>query len=163
MRLTIRDGGAVEVTVPFGFDTSLVAPFVGKHTLWIERVLRQIRRHGPSIPLPGGRTDYLARKEEARRLIMADLERVNALYGFAYGRVSVRNQKTCWGSCSRRQHLNFNYRLLYLPADLREYIIAHELCHLHVFGHGKAFWQEVERFVPDWRERRATLCQYRLR
>ncbi len=163
MRLTVRESGEVIVTVPFGFDTSFVEPFIAKHAAWIERILARLRRREPKIPLPGGRADYVARKAEARLLIEAELAQVNALYGFSYGRVSIRNQKSCWGSCSARQNLNFNYRLVYLPAELREYVVAHELCHLRVFGHGKAFWKLVEQAVPDWRERRKAIRRYQLR
>lgn len=163
MRLTVREGGAVVVTVPFGADLSLVDAFVHKHAKWIDRIVKRFKRREPGIPLPSGRADYMARKEEARMLIIADLERVNRFYRFDYGRVSIRNQRSCWGSCSARNNLNFNYRLLYLPQELREYVMAHELCHLRVFGHGAEFWRLVEAFVPDWRERRKTLRRYRLR
>lgn len=163
MRLTVREGGEVVVTVPFHFDAELVHRFVAKHADWLDRVLERLSRREPKLPLPGGRADYVARKEEARLLIEADLARVNALYGFTYGRVSVRNQKSCWGSCSAAGNLNFNYRLLYLPAELREYVVAHELCHLRAFGHGPAFWKLVEQAVPDWRIKRKTLRRYRLR
>lgn len=163
MRMTVHETGDVVVSVPRVFDALAVERFVAKHADWVLRVLDKMKRRAAAIGLPGGRADYLAKREAARRLICAEVDRCNQWYGFSYARISIRNQKGCWGSCSRRQNLNFNYRLIYLPPELREYVIVHELCHLLVFGHGKLFWDEVGRAVPDWRERRKALRRYRLR
>jgi len=103
------------------------------------------------------RLDYLARKEEARTLIGERLEYFNRFYGFKYNRVSVRNQRTRWGSCSRRGNLNFSYRLLNLSERVRDYIIVHELCHLQEFNHSPRFWNLVARILPDYKELRRQL------
>ena len=66
-----------------------------------------------------------------------------------YNHVSIRNQRRRWGSCSSKKNLNFNYRILTLSPELRDYIIVHELCHLKELHHGKTFWDLVERIIPD--------------
>lgn len=162
MRLAVYEGGEVVVTVPWRYDTTLVDAFLAKQSDWLKRVLVRMSKRVPRQALPGGRADFLARKEEVRALLLSDIERWNRVYGFSFGHVSVRNQKTCWGSCSRRANLSFNYRLVYLPADLRDYVVVHELCHLQAFGHGRDFWALVARAIPDWQERRARLRRYRL-
>ncbi len=162
MRLAVHEGGEVVVTVPWRHDVAVVEAFLAKQADWLKRVVSRMSKRAPRQALPGGRADFLARKEEVRSLLLNDIEYWNRVYGFPFGRVSVRNQKTCWGSCSRRRNLSFNYRLVYLPADLRAYVVVHELCHLQAFGHGVDFWALVARAIPDWREHRQALRRYRL-
>lgn len=91
-------------------------------------------------------------KERARVFVHERLEVVNKEYGFLYNRVAIRDQKSRWGSCSAKGNLNFNYRIQFLPLHLADYIIAHELCHLKEFNHGKGFWELVERAVPEYKK-----------
>ena len=96
---------------------------------------------------------YLAHRETARLVITARVKYFAELYDFSYGRIAVKDQKRCWGSCSTKKNLNFNYKLLFLPPDLLDYIVVHELCHLRHFHHQPAFWTEVEKIIPDYKER----------
>lgn len=107
------------------------------------------------------RPDYLARKEAARLLVIDRLEHFRREYAkidplfasiFAYNRVAIRNQRGRWGSCTSRKNLNFNFRLLDLSPELRDYIIVHELCHLKELHHGKTFWDLVSLVIPGARE-----------
>jgi predicted metal-dependent hydrolase len=102
-------------------------------------------------------TSYALHKESARALIVSRLESYNQENQFAYNRVAIRDQKRCWGSCSSKGNLNFSYKLLFLPACLRDYIIVHELCHLRVLNHSASFWKEVEVVMPDFKERMMAL------
>jgi len=97
----------------------------------------------------GATKRYLEHKEAARVLVHTRLEVLNLQYGFSYNRVAIRDQRSRWGSCSQRKNLNFNYRLVFLPQHLVDYIIVHELCHLQEFNHGQGFWKLVEAAVPD--------------
>lgn len=72
-------------------------------------------------------------------------------------RIAVKEQKSCWGSCSTRHNLNFNWHLMELSAEVVDYVVVHELCHLLHMDHSPAFWAQVERILPDYRERRAAL------
>ena len=93
----------------------------------------------------------------------ARIAHINGFYGFIVGRVSIRNQKSRWGSCSKKGNLNFNYRLALIPPSLADYVIAHELCHLKEFNHGKKFWELIEKTIPDHQLRRHALAQFPLR
>ena len=98
------------------------------------------------------RRDYLARKEEARDLARERIRHFNTAYGFEIKRISIRNQKTRWGSCSKKGNLNFNYLIAVLPQTLADYIIVHELCHLGEFNHSRKFWDLVAVTIPNFRE-----------
>ncbi|NTW22566.1 M48 family metallopeptidase [Candidatus Falkowbacteria bacterium] len=100
---------------------------------------------------------YRTHREEARRRISELLIRVSSHYGLKYGRVAIRNQRRSWGSCSQAGNLNFNYRILFLPEHLQEYIVAHELCHLKEFNHGPFFWKHVSSYVPSYKKIRKEL------
>jgi predicted metal-dependent hydrolase len=93
---------------------------------------------------------YKKYRESARALVHARLEHFNAYYGFTYGRVSIRNQKTRWGSCSSKGNLNFSYRIIFLSPAAQDYLIIHELCHLKQFNHSVAFWSLVAEQCPDY-------------
>lgn len=103
------------------------------------------------------RLSYLKHKEAARMLVRARLEHFNRHYGFAWGRIAIKNHKSRWGSCSRKGNLNFSYRIVYLPPEVADYVIVHELCHLGQFNHSPAFWALVAKACPDHRALRARL------
>lgn len=88
---------------------------------------------------------------------MQKVEAYSAVYGFRASRISIRNPKTRWGSCSEKGNLNFSYKLLFLPDVLADYIVVHELCHLAELNHSAKFWQLVAKTLPDYKERRKAL------
>lgn len=100
---------------------------------------------------------YLAYKEQARELVLARLHFWNQFYGFTYNRVAIRNQKTCWGSCTSLKNLNFSYKLIFLPTHLQDYVVLHELCHLKALHHGQSFWDLMGQVMPDYDARRQEL------
>ena len=100
---------------------------------------------------------YVTHKEEARKLVLARLHHFNQHYNLTWNRVAIRNQRRCWGSCSAKKNLNFNYKVIFLPHHLADYIIVHELCHLTHLHHGQEFWDLVEEQLPDYKERLAEL------
>ena len=73
--------------------------------------------------------------------------------GGEYHTITIRDQKSRWGSCSSRGTLSFNYRLIFAPPGVLDYVVVHELCHFLEANHSDRFWREVERVLPDWRER----------
>lgn len=74
------------------------------------------------------------------------------LAGVDYGRITIRNQRTRWGSCSSKGNLNFNCLLMLTPPEIIDYVVVHELCHRKEMNHSRAFWGEVENLLPNYRE-----------
>ncbi|MDR3558694.1 MAG: M48 family metallopeptidase [Candidatus Pacebacteria bacterium] len=104
---------------------------------------------------------YQTNKESARTIVKERLDyflvHYTALHGIAIGKVAIRNQKSRWGSCSKKGNLNFNYKLAFMPPSVRDYVIVHEICHIKEFNHGRGFWDLVAETVPDWKEQRKEL------
>lgn len=105
------------------------------------------------------RTDvhYQTYKEYAREVVRARVAHFNNHYNFTVGRIAIKNQKRCWGSCSAKGNLNFNYKIIFLPEALMDYVIVHELCHLKELNHSPAFWNVVAKAVPEYKTHRAHL------
>ncbi len=90
-------------------------------------------------------------KEEANKYIPKRVEFFSGKYGFSYNRITIKNQRTRWGSCSSKRNLSFNYRIMYFNSKVIDYIIIHELCHLKEMNHSKKFWNLVEEIMPDYK------------
>ncbi|MDH5442067.1 MAG: M48 family metallopeptidase [Candidatus Nomurabacteria bacterium] len=117
-----------------------------------------IRRQQPKYI----RTHYNEHRETARNIVIEKIEYWNKFYGFTFGRISIRAQRTRWGSCSSKSNLNFNYLIVFLPSDLQDYLIVHELCHLQEMNHGAQFWKLVEQTIPDYKNARQKLRAVRV-
>lgn len=99
-------------------------------------------------------------RREARRRIEWAVRREAPLLGVSPGRVSVRDPRTRWGSCSSDGALSFSWRLLVAPPEVLDYVVVHELCHLRFLDHSRRFWKLVETRRPHWREQRDWLREY---
>ncbi|MFC1617711.1 M48 family metallopeptidase [Patescibacteria group bacterium] len=159
MNITVKRDGQVIVTKPRWISRRRAASFVIEKQAWIAKKQAELARRADSLL---GRHDvrhYQQHKTKARQFVFERLEYFNSYYNFRYNRISIRNQRTRWGSCSRRKNLNFNYKLLLLPRELADYIVVHELCHLAELNHSARFWKLVARVVPEHRELRKKLRQ----
>jgi predicted metal-dependent hydrolase len=162
MRVTIHYNGNVVVTAPYRINKAFVEQFIIDKSSWIRKKLAYITSLGP---VTGGRTnrhDYARYKINARLLAENRLGYFNTAYGLAYGRISIRNQTTRWGSCSGNGNLNFNYRIALLPPHLSDYIIVHELCHVAELNHSQEFWNLVSKTIPHYIKLRKELRQHKL-
>jgi len=90
-------------------------------------------------------------RETARILVENRISYFNKFYKFNINRIAIKNQRSRWGSCSKKANLNFNYRIIFLEPQFADYLIVHELCHLEQFNHSKNFWNLVEKTIPDYK------------
>lgn len=98
-------------------------------------------------------------KHKAKQHLVAELDKICRITQLSYTAVSIRDTHTRWGSCSAKKRISLNYKLLFLPPDLVEYVLIHELCHTIHLNHSKHFWQLVENFSPGYQEARKKLKQ----
>lgn len=156
LRVSVKANGACVVTMPERLPRIIAERFVAEKQAWIEAAQEKMRKKEEGrvrLAVPS----FAAAKAEALRFTTQRVAEINRAYGFSYTGVAVRNQKTRWGSCSRRGKLSFNYRIVYLPPHLADYLMVHELCHLAVFNHSPKFWALVAQTIPAYRELRREL------
>ncbi|MBI2048677.1 MAG: M48 family metallopeptidase [Parcubacteria group bacterium] len=158
MRLRVLPGGGVVVVAPSGIGEGSIERFVRGHAQWIERAITRTA-HLKLLPISGRRA-YLTHREEARAFLTERIEYWNKAYGFSYGRIAIKNTRRLWGSCSRKGNLNFSYALLFLPRELADYVVVHELCHLKEHNHSRDFWQLVAHTQPNHKVLRRELRRY---
>ena len=99
-------------------------------------------------------------KQEARKILESRISQLAEKHGFEYNRISIRKQKTRWGSCSTRNNISLNMNLLHLPDGLMDYVLLHELMHTRVKNHGKDFWHELDKIIPDSKKIDRKLKEY---
>lgn len=158
LRLVVYPGGDFVVTAPKNFQLNTIENFIKKKSQWIIRAIDRMSHFAkPILKKRRTKADFLKHKGVAEKIVKERLEYFNSTYHFSYNKITVRNQKTRWGSCSRKGNLNFNYKIALLPEKLADYIIVHELCHLGEFNHSKKFWNLVEQTVPYYKNARAEL------
>lgn len=154
IRLRVRPDGTVQVIKPHHVSQIIVDRFVAQKSAWIAKQ-RAILQTLTRLPCQPG--DYARLRPQALQLVSERVEHWNRQYGCRIGSISIRNQKSRWGSCSRAGNLAFNYRVVHLDPDLLDYIIVHELCHLLELNHSRQFWNRVAQTIPDYAQRRMSL------
>ena len=135
--------------------------FIDKHMSWIESKQQLMKeRKEEKIPTNAKVFDMLTPKERAviRGTFIRKVEYYSKIMNVTVGRVTIRNQKTRWGSCSSKGNVNFNYNLYYMPEELLDYVVVHELSHRKYMNHSQSFWCEVEKYCPEYK-----LCRRRLK
>lgn len=154
----MRDGSVI-VRAPRRMPEGDIKRFVLKKSDWIEKAQGKARaaRERANAIEPLTDADIKALADRALEYIPQRVAFFAPLVGVEYGRITIRNQKTRWGSCSGKKNLNFNCLLMLTPDDVIDYVVTHELCHLKEMNHSPRFWAEVEHVLPDYKESRLWL------
>lgn len=161
MAVQVKADGRILLRLPHGVPVSVAMEFASRHEAWIARQYMRLKSRVEN------RREYGEdEKKEHIKIFRPVLTRRVAFYaakmGVTYGRISIRDQKTRWGSCSAAGNLNFNWRLSLLPEELSDYVIVHELAHRLEMNHSSRFWAQVEKILPDYAERRKKLREVAL-
>ncbi len=160
MSLEINKNCEVIVRAPYGVSEGEIREFVYSRQDWIrvhlakmrQRVQEQQereRRYGKQPKLTEQELRELSQK--AKTVLSQKALFYAGQMGVTYNRITIRCQKTRWGSCSSKQNLNFNCLLMLCPEKVQDYVVIHELCHLIEMNHSKRFWKQVENIMPDYR------------
>jgi predicted metal-dependent hydrolase len=174
VRITVARDGSVVVIAPAHAPDAMIHTFVQSKGAWIrekqehfkrrehireKRAAERLRQHG--IPVftvpPASAQEFRAHKEAARVRIQERVDFFVPRYGVRYQRLTIKNQGTRWGSCSARGALSFNYRLLFVPPAVLDYVVVHEVCHLRELNHSDRFWNLVAQEIPAYHAYRQAL------
>ncbi len=150
-------GGRVIVRAPLRMSKVEIGKFISSKADWIKKHLEVSRQRQivPMEPFTPEQIQQLA--DAALQDIPQRVRKYAAIIGVTVGRITIRNQKTRWGSCSSKGNLNFNCLLMLCPEAVRDYVVVHELCHRKELNHSSRFWNEVVRVMPDYAQRRKWL------
>jgi predicted metal-dependent hydrolase len=159
--ISVRPRRGVRVSIPRRGSVKEALNFVHKKENWIKKHQTSIKEYEEKKR--AAQEAFLnIDKKEARKKIIKRLEELARQNGFNYSRVSVRNQRTRWGSCSGKNCISLNYKLVALPQDLFDYVIFHELVHTRIHNHSKKFWAELDRYVGNAKAKAKHLVEYGL-
>ena len=156
MRLAIYCDGSFVVTKPQGLSENIVEKFIIQKSNWVVTKIEYFKQFKGSL-FKNDHENYLKNKDEALVFVSQRMEYFNKKYNFKFNKVNIKNQKTRWGSCSKKGNLNFNYKILLLSKNIADYIIVHELCHLKEFNHSHKFWNLVAKVIPNYLDIRKEL------
>ena len=159
MVLEIIKDGMILVRAPYRMPESEIRRFIQEKSDWIEKHVQRIEERQRTLTPVEGLTMKDIRKlaDQASVVIPKRVEYFAEKIPVTYGRITIRNQKTRWGSCSGKGNLNFNCLLMLAPPEVLDYVVVHELCHRKEMNHSERFWREVENILPDYRERKKWL------
>jgi len=155
--ILVREDGSVEVRAPFFVSNAQILRFIESKQSWIAKKQAEALQRLAATPVLTPQQEELVRRTEkklrtaAKNYIPYRVEHFHQLTGGHYTKISIRDQKSRWGSCSSSGSLSFNYRLMMAPASVLDYVVVHELCHLTHLNHSKQFWNMVESILPDYR------------
>ncbi len=161
MGIKIDEKLNVSVRFPYYMSYKSAYKFADDQKEWIvshyEKMKAKAKEYEDNKEEPYTEEDLKWMTEEAKKMIPPLVEKYAALMGVTYGRVTIRHQKSRWGSCSAKGNLNFNCLLMKTPDEIIDYVIVHELCHRKEMNHSPRFWAEVEKIIPDYKEKRKWL------
>lgn len=146
--ISVSPAKGVKVAIPRQSSYRQALDFVYLKKRWIQKHLAQIeqlenRKKSAGIHL------QTIHQDDAMKRITERLNHLAAQYEFKYHHVTIRNQKTRWGSCSPANNISLNIKLMLLPEPLLDYVILHELVHTRFHNHSKKFWAELDRYIKN--------------
>ena len=156
--LEIRADGSVVVRAPRRLSETAIREFVASKESWLRTKLRKYGNR-PVQPVLSGQ-ELAKLKKTAKEDLSLRAAHWAPKVGVTFEKITIRTQRTRWGSCSGRGNLNFNCLLMLVPIEVRDYVVIHELCHRKHMNHSPAFWAEVAKTCPDYALRRKWLKEH---
>jgi predicted metal-dependent hydrolase len=160
--ITIRPHQGIRVAVPRRASLESALEFVRTKKPWIKKHLIKIKEYEKQRK--AFNDIFLSiDKTKAGKQIIRRLRQLAQRYGFSYNKVSIRNQRTRWGSCSAKGNISLNVKMVALPPELLDYVLLHELVHTRVHNHSRKFWKELDKYVGNGKALAHRLVEYGLR
>ena len=153
LALEINTEGLI-VRAPLRASNAEINDFVLSHSDWIGKHLNKLEKNKKELEKvePLTEEDIKALADKAREVIPERVAYYAPKVGVTYGRITIRNQRSKWGSCSAKGNLNFNCLLMLAPPEVLDSVVVHELCHRKEMNHSDRFYAEVLRVFPDYRK-----------
>ena len=148
--IQIMPDGGVVVRAPVSMPETQIDAFVNQKADWIQNHLAKITARPAQPRLTMEEIHALA--DRAMELLPRRVAYFAPMVGVTYNGITIRNQRSRWGSCSGKGNLNFNCLLMLCPPEVIDYVVVHELCHRKEMNHSPRFWAEVERVLPGYRQ-----------
>ncbi len=162
LRLSIDSSKIINVTIPRNSTMQNAEKFLQSKTDWIHKHLSKIDQRN-NFTLQNTMNSNLYNKEEAKKIIRDRLNELSIIHELSFNRSFIRSQKSRWGSCSAKNNINLNIKLINLPEDLRDYVIIHELVHTKIKNHSHIFWKEMTKYYADPKAIDKKLRKYNLK
>ena len=142
-RITVRPDKTITVTIPRCGNLREAKQFLKSKASWIQKQLRKIDQHAKLQDISDSNIDL----EKAQKDLFSNLKHFSEKYNLPYNRATFRCQRTRWGSCSGKNNINLNVNIAFLPEELQDYVLLHELVHTKVKNHSKIFWAELNKYT----------------
>lgn len=158
--IQIKNDGRVLVRAPLRMSKVEIEKFVHSKADWIQKHLNAVRQR-QTEPVEAFTQEQIQQLADAAlQDIPQRVRKYAAIIDVTVSRITIRSQKTRWGSCSAKGNLNFNCLLMLCPEEIRDYVVVHELCHRKELNHSARFWNEVARVMPDYAAKRKWLKEH---
>ena len=161
INISVKPFKGIRVAVPLGVSFYEAKQVVKTKRTWIQKHLdkmKAVEKEHENFSKNSIQID----RTEARRKLVGRLNELCEQYGFSYNKVFLRNQKTRWGSCSTKNNISLNMKLIRLPNEMIDYVLLHELVHTRIKNHTNEFWAELNRLVGDAKAKDKELNKYKM-
>ena len=150
--IEIKKDMRIVVRVPLEMKGNDIQRFVMEKQRWIEKHLQIVKKRNEEKETPFTVEEIHALADAALKDLTQRVAKYAPIVGVTVGRITIRNQRSRWGSCSAKGNLSFNCLLMLCPEEVRDYVVVHELCHRKELNHSPAFWMLVECVLPGYKE-----------
>lgn len=154
--ISIVDSSHILVKAPISTKDIEIYRFLDDKKDWLIKNISFMQKiDSEKVELSDDRLSLM--KREAKKILPEKCDYYAKILGVSYNRITIRHQRTVWGSCSGKGNLNFNVLLMAMPDDVQNYVVIHELCHLKEMNHSPKFWELVSTVMPDYMVKRRYL------
>ncbi len=156
LSLQVNSDGEVIVRAPYKTGKKYIENFVREHEAWIEKAKTKVENKKYSLKEASPEEEKALRRL-AREVLPVKVARYSSLIGVSPGRITITGARTRFGSCSGKNNISFSFYLMRFPDEVIDYVVVHELCHILQHNHSKEFYKEIEKILPDYKERERLL------
>ena len=161
INISVKPFKGVRVAVPYGVSYDKAKQVAKSKKSWIQKHLDKMKQMEKEHEVLSKNLTEIDRVE-ARKKLVSRLNELSGQHGFSYNKVFMRNQRTRWGSCSAKNNISLNMKLVRLPDEMIDYVLLHELLHTRIKNHTNDFWAELNRLVIDAKTKSKELNKYNI-